>query len=92
MPNFLVELGLSFGVLIATQRALRMYKLTGKGYTFLSLTIAVIVFAYLPFMCNDGGYPTTFNDEKVGDQVSSINRWYLGLIFLFFFGLYLIIN
>lgn len=92
MSNFLLEFGLSFATLMGAERVLKMYKINGKVHTFLSVTIAVIIFTYLPYIFNNDGYPMTFNDEEVGDRISSTVRGYLGIIFLFFFGIYLAIN
>jgi hypothetical protein len=102
MPNVLVEAVISAGVLIATQQIFKMYKLVGKGYTFLAVFISLVVFAYFPFAFKDPGPraqgPRLVNDriqtvtltESEEDQLYSTMRVSLSFMFLVGFGIYLV--
>lgn len=99
MPNFLVEAVMSVGVLLGTQKVLKMYNLVGKGYTFLAVSLAMAVFIYLPFMFNDGGLenlpdprPPFTLSENESDTFSAAMRMYFAIIFLFIFGIYIMFS
>lgn len=99
MPNFLVEAVMSIGVLLGTQRVLKMYNFVGKGYTFLAVTLAMVIFIYLPFMFNDGGVETLPDprppftiSENESDVLNAGLRMYFAMIFLFIFGIYIMFS